>query len=87
MQPPQHHHYHHRSHHHHHRRNNLLGAVIAREERKCLNIEEMQEYCMKLFKYDVIEVKTFESWKARRLYGKQQKKKQIVSFLSLIFLC
>ncbi len=58
---------------------NMLGVIIGTDEKKAFKPVEFQEYCKRLFKFSTVEVNAFDSWKARRTFAKQQKKKAVVS--------
>jgi len=53
----------------------VLGAIVDDVVKKTLSVQEMQDYCTKLFKFDEIEIKAFKTWGDKRLYHKQEKKK------------
>lgn len=59
---------------------NMLGVIIGTDEKKAFKPVEFQEYCKRLFKFSTVEVNAFDSWKARRTFAKQQKKKAVVSY-------
>lgn len=56
---------------------NMLGVIIGTDEKKAFKPVEFTDYCKRLFKFSTVEVNAFDSWKARRTFAKQQKKKAV----------